>query len=371
VSAQTPRPVPGGWKRRLKVAAGVLAATLVLFLLVEGFTSTCLLIYDVAAASADPPAERLHTRYDPLLGWVGEPGVVVRDIYGPGKNLTTNSQGFRSDRDYEVRTPPGKLRVICSGDSFTLGFGVDDADTWCRSLERLDPRLETVNMGQGGYGVDQAFLWYAREGVKLEHQVLLFAFITEDFRRMSRDNFLGFGKPVLAIEGNQIRTTNVPVPRTAYLFPWLGRNAILFRGLRVIQLVDRVTGRGPDRVDPRIAPETWSVAMAVFETLDRMTREKGGVLVLVSLPDTADYSIRKSDGWRAALRSAAGQQGWIFVDLVDEIRRLPPEAARAMYHDHFNEEGNRWVARTIHDRLTQIESVAARLAPLAPPGTPP
>ena len=50
--------------------------------------------------------------------------------------------------------PPGKTRIICSGDSFTLGFGVDNEHTWPQQLAARNANLETVNMGQGGYGAD-------------------------------------------------------------------------------------------------------------------------------------------------------------------------------------------------------------------------
>ena len=63
--------------------------------------------------------------------------------------------------------------------------------------QSLDPRLETLNMGQGGYGVDQAYLWYKRDAAKFEHQVHLLAFITDDFVRMQSDRFRGYGKPVI------------------------------------------------------------------------------------------------------------------------------------------------------------------------------
>jgi hypothetical protein len=49
-------------------------------------------------------------------------------------------------------------------------------------------------MGQGGHGVDQAYLWYKRDGVKLKHDFLLFAFITLDFQRMQQRDFLGLNR---------------------------------------------------------------------------------------------------------------------------------------------------------------------------------
>ena len=158
-------------------------------------------------------AERIHTRYDDLLGWVNMENVVLRDLYGKGVYLRTNSQGFRANKDYDVSPPPDKLRIVCSGDSFTLGYGVDNDHTWCQLRANRDDSFQTVNMGQGGYGIDQIYLWYERDGSRLEHDIHLFTFITADFWRMRHRSFHGYGKPFLTLRDGELAVENVPVPR--------------------------------------------------------------------------------------------------------------------------------------------------------------
>lgn len=172
-----------------RLIAGNIAIFGLLLMTVEGLASYGLLVRDVMTTNS--LAERRHTTYDPDLGWVNEPNVYIPDMYGPGVYLRTNAQGFRNNHEINAAVPAGKVRVVCSGDSFTFGYGVDNAHTWCEQLSVLDPRLETVNMGQGGYGVDQAYLWYKRDAAKIEHQVQLLAFITDDFYRMLSDSFAG------------------------------------------------------------------------------------------------------------------------------------------------------------------------------------
>src|SRR5579872_941799 len=65
--------------------------------------------------------ERKHCEFDPLLGWVNLQSMNVPDLYGPGLGLTTNARGFRGEREIEDEIPMGKTRIVCSGDSFTLG----------------------------------------------------------------------------------------------------------------------------------------------------------------------------------------------------------------------------------------------------------
>ena len=208
-----------------------------LLIIAEGAVSYILLIRDITTTV--PIAERRHTQYDPELGWVNNSKVDIVDMYGPGIYFKTNAQGFRNDYDFEVMVPDGRHRVICSGDSFTLGYGVANDRTWCQFLAAIDPQIEPVNMGQGGYGVDQAYLWFKRDGTQLEYNTHLFAFITSDFQRMRKDRFLGYAKPVLVIENGKLVATNVPVPRFAYKFTWLTANWDNLKGLRTVQFFNR------------------------------------------------------------------------------------------------------------------------------------
>jgi hypothetical protein len=97
------------------------------FVLLEGLASTALFVRHVA--NAPPVAERRHTQYDSLLGWVNVPNVATADMYGPGGSLRINGQGLRNDRDFPSDVPLGKARVIYAGDSFTFGYGMSNAQT--------------------------------------------------------------------------------------------------------------------------------------------------------------------------------------------------------------------------------------------------
>ena len=81
-------------------------------------------------------SERKHAEFDPLLGWVNQRSVDIPDAYGAGVRLTTNSCRFRGTSELDDAIPAGKIRIVCSGDSFTLGYGVGDAETYPRQLER-------------------------------------------------------------------------------------------------------------------------------------------------------------------------------------------------------------------------------------------
>ncbi len=351
---------------------GFLLACLVVLAVIEGIAR----LVSVAPFRPDPDlvAERRHTRYDPELGWSNVPGKHVADLYGPGRHLTINSQGFRAERVYASRAPKGRVRAVCLGDSFTLGFGVGDADTWCARLERLEPRFETVNMGQGGYGVDQAYLWYRRDGAALQPDVVLFGFIQEDFLRMRYGTFLGYGRPLLrpAADGG-LEVLNVPVPRSGDRGLWLAQLSRRLDLLRVVQLARPAlrTWTGDD--ERRLSREELiRIGGRIFEELQRRTAEQGAELVLLYLPRSWERGGLKSR-WRSPLADEARRRGIAFVDIAEELDTLSARDVAGLYiptgsvdfpgaAGHFNEAGNAWVAESLLARLRDLPGPAAVLA---------
>jgi len=351
-----------GLGKSILIVAGM---TVVCFVLLEGLSSAILLVDDLARFSRRPLTERVHSRYDPLLGWSNIPGLELRDVYGPGSRFKTNSLGLRNDREFAVEVPSGKVRIVCLGDSFTLGYGVSNDEAWCQVLESLDGRLETVNMGQGGYGLDQAYLWYQRDGGRLRHQVLLFSFITEDFFRVGRDNFLGYAKPTLQVQQGRLVPTRVPVPRRSFYFPWVTQNAAIFTRLRSLELFRRLfRSAAPGPTSPPLPDvgQTLMIASQIFGDLQRITREKESVLVLVYLPVSQDYEGKGSDPWREFVRRDAERRGIPYVDLVEEFRKLSASEAAHVFGDHYSVEGNRFVARIIHARMQTLPATSGLFA---------
>lgn len=353
-------------------------AVAVIFLLIEGLASFVLFFQSVA--STPPVAERTHTRYDAELGWVNQPSVEIKDMYGPGLNLTTNAQGFRNDEDFSKTVPAGQLRLICSGDSFTLGYGVDNDHTWCQRLVALDSRLQTVNMGQGGYGVDQAYLWYKRDGTALDHDIHLFTFITNDFERMRSDNFLGYGKPVLDVQDGQLTINNVPVPERAFYVPWLTQNSESIKKLRTVQLLSHLFQNSVQaETHNELTENDWlleRVNVGILKDLQQLNRDQNSILVLVYLPTLNDYQPDPqgdTEQWRQKVRLAAQDLGIYFIDLVDDFRTLPSSDVPALFlHEgevdfpgaagHYTVSGNEYIAQRLYEELTALPEVAGRLA---------
>ena len=349
---------------------------LLLFILAEGLNSVILLSTDMLGEDVAP--ERAHTRYDPELGWAPVPNLDIPNMYGPGEFLRTNSQGFRGTREYTEGVPPGKRRIICSGDSVTFGYGVDDANAWCSLLETIDPRLETINMALPGYGVDQAYLLYKREAGGFDHHVHLFAPITDDFRRMQATRFNGYGRPFLVVQGDRLEVTNTPVPSREFRLPWLTEARHHLWSLRSAETLRRLRRLAQDfsgsataapvvpaslgRKESKAAAENEAVAVVsrMLQDLKAMNAARGSHLVVVYLPTLNDRG-RDTAFWIDILGAECAKLDIPFVNLVADFDRLPQGTVSRLYLPdlgHYNRDGNQLVAELVYQRLAEIPRVS-------------
>ena len=161
-----------------------------------------------------------YIQADPELGWTIRPdarshdGLYLSDRLG----LRSPVQG----RDTALRPAAGVLRIALFGDSFTHGNDVAYEDSWAAVLaERLATRgiaAEVLNLGVGGYAVDQAYLRWRQRGRELAPALVVFGFQSSNCKRnlnllrvlYSPDTGLVFSKPRLVLEGPGLRAINVP-----------------------------------------------------------------------------------------------------------------------------------------------------------------
>jgi GDSL-like Lipase/Acylhydrolase family len=377
VASQPPPAALSRGKRLLFVLVLLVGVPVTALLLIEGGSSLAVLAADLLHQPPNPLHAPGVNRYDTLLGWVGRPNVRRPDQYGPGLHVSTNALGFRGTRDLEPRPSRGRIRVVCSGDSFAFGDRVGDDETWCRRLEAREPRLETVNLGQSAYGADQAYLRYKRDGAPLAPALHVFTFIWDDLYRMQLTRQWGHDKPKLTLVEGRLRLENVPVPEGAYAAPrltaFLGRLRASLRELRTNELVRRVrvalapagaewTERGV--VSGAADSATWRVAEAMLEELAKEATRGGPSLVVVHFPSGDDARYRETP-WRRLARETAEAKGLHYLDLADLLAELPPERRERAYipgDPHLSAAGHDWAADEILQFIRRTPELAGRLA---------
>lgn len=300
MSSTSPAPAPAKRRRGPLTKLAFAMLTLFVFLVfIEGLFSTVHIAHTFISKAKSPVAERSHTQYDEDLGWAPIPNLKLADGYGPAVPIQINGQGFRANVEYDAKPADGKIRIIASGDSFTFGHSVGDDHTWPRYLQSLDERFEVVNVGLGGYGLDQIYLRHERDAAKLERRFHIFAFIMEDFDRAMGESFNGYGKPQLTIKDGQLVTLHQPVPRRGFVRAFLNQNGPLLNEARTIsvgsQIWNKVSGGGGGARAG--AADAGASNQAIFEqTLAKMW--DAAVLHELRLPGLGRAHDRRPEGRR-------------------------------------------------------------------------
>lgn len=128
---------------------------------------------------------------NPLIGHVHKPDSKARLM---NVDVRINSDGLR-DKEYPV-VRNGGHRIIFLGDSLTLGWGVEERDTFQALLEETlskNTPTEIINFGTGNYNTEQEVNLFIEKGLKYKpDQVVVFYFINdaEETPTPSRLSFL-------------------------------------------------------------------------------------------------------------------------------------------------------------------------------------
>lgn len=155
--------------------------------------------------------------YDPDLGWNNRPRTCT-----PEGRYCANSFGLRADREYVAEQRPGLFRVSMFGDSFVAGFDADFKDSLVPQVESmLKARgldAEVLNFGVGGFGFDQAYLYYNRDGARFDTDVIVQGLQMENvgrdvtlFRIVAFPGTgIPFSKPRYILKGDALELINRP-----------------------------------------------------------------------------------------------------------------------------------------------------------------
>ena len=297
---------PAGRKRLALYAKrlALLAATLVVCgLLLEGFV---LLVF------GEQPKFPRHTVSAPWKLRYNDPNTHYRHksadvcVY-----FRINAQGMRADRDYRYEKPAGTRRVVCLGDSFTVGYEVAVEDCYTtvlrRQLEAAGRKVEVLNAGVSGFGLAEQCLYLERELLKYDPDVVVATFFTNDLVDTLRSGLfsLAGGKLEPAADGyrplggfadwlNRSRLFNFLSERSN-AFCWarerslnLLRRKVLQQNLRNVEAAEKKAEKIADDMDYQ-----QRLCVAVLERIHATTRDRGIDLIVLVIPHEVPSTPRK------------------------------------------------------------------------------
>lgn len=154
-----------------------------------------------------------YGKYDAELGWSYASLGSSAPLYYADRNGVRCSKGdHEKAKTDSTATQPDSVDFVCIGDSFTHGDEVIFEETWPYYLDQYTNR-SCINLGVGGYGIDQASLRYVKSTPK--SKVVLLGLISGDLERACTQIYglTGGGlktKPLFAFENNSAVVKNVP-----------------------------------------------------------------------------------------------------------------------------------------------------------------
>ena len=163
--------------------------------------ATCLLLIGVEAALRYvnyTPVGMLLPRFHKDIPGDLEPGVAVREIVNQRLSyaISSDDRGFRSNGPASPRQAGG-ARILCLGDSYTFGYGVDDIHTFPAQLAamlsaaRPDLAVDVMNAGFPRYGIDEAASLLERKGAMIKPDLVILQFFLNDLQDMARQKAFG------------------------------------------------------------------------------------------------------------------------------------------------------------------------------------
>ena len=354
---------PPGWKRLAYSLTAVLLALIVL----EGVLSAIWVTLEVGSVFTAGPRvaelkEEYHCQYDAELGWVNRPQTRIEDFYGPGRTITINVSGVRGLDDLADRKQQPVFRAICLGDSFTLGYGVDDRQTFPFLLQQqAGPGYEIVNMGQGGYSVGQCYLWLKRLAPELQPDLVVCIFIVEDFRRlMTGRTANGFATPAFDVQNGKLTVSNIPVPEKLASGRLLLKQGAVLNAMKQNSALIRTMAQLAPESAPPTDEEAIFIGLHILRELAVFCRELDCPLhfaLTPTLPELFDgASMTRYEGVSRLLKQFLSEEKIPFVDLRPAFLARSEDASQLFLEEafhHYSSAGNSIVAGELHQWLGQ------------------
>ena len=190
---------------------GLWLATLVALVAAVPTAEVALRLAHVTWRTAGSPRFELKIGHrDPRYGWMADASRLTRlKVNGRPYSYAVGPAGLRA-RGPNDEPDLARPAFVVTGESIASGYGLDYDDTFAARCGR-DLGLEVVDVGEGGYGVDQAYLRVTDLLPRVRHPVaLVTVFVVNELGRSLRDD-----RPRLALDGAG-RPTLLP-PATGFL----------------------------------------------------------------------------------------------------------------------------------------------------------
>jgi len=256
-----------------------------------------------------------------------------------------NENGFRNDVDFEYEKPRGTHRILVLGDSFTIGYEVEQDETYSSVLERYLRRegleVQVLNAGMSGSSTAEELVFFEHEGVKYEPDIVIIGFYWNDLEDNLKAN-------LFRLEDDQLETNAIEyVPaikirnrlQAIPLYGWLSQRSYLHNYLNNVatgyfktamlrqNIADLQSKTGLESEDV----ETYKTELgrALVSRVTSVAHASGAKVILL---DIASWDLKPSFPWRGDVD--AGEIADVYVDTARLLSEYESLAALRVPNGH-------------------------------------
>jgi hypothetical protein len=219
-----------------------------------------------------------------------------------------NGQGFRGDRDFEYAKPKDVVRILVLGDSFTIGFEVQQDETYSAVLDKYlnskGMRAEVINAGVSGFGNAEELAFLEQEGMKFNPDFVVLGFYENDITDNVRSDLFRLDNDgQLTVHSK----TYLPAIKTRNflnsfaLYRWLSENSYLHAYLNnaaTMYVKTRVLEENQTKVvqEPGKDAESYEkkMAMALLRRIHECASAGNAKFILLDVARQTDKGLSRS-----------------------------------------------------------------------------
>lgn len=234
-------------------------------------------------------------QFNATLGWSLKPfshGFSART--GSKIEYRINSKGLR-DKETSYGKPKNTFRIVLLGNSRTFGYGIPIDKHFSTLLEGCFKRVEVINMGVVGFGIDQELLYLRSEGFRYEPDLVIAYVAHYGHHRHMHTQCFGMKKPRFLLVKGELLLTNSPVEGGSPVFgihrqvhDWLARHSHVYRILSagLVDLIQKAVNRKKkdkeEFEDGMFRKELYRLGEAIVCSMHKESRKHGASFVLVT-----------------------------------------------------------------------------------------
>jgi lysophospholipase L1-like esterase len=263
-----------------------------------------------------------------------------------------NKNGQR-DREFAFDRSAA-TRIVCLGDSFTFGFGINAEKTFPKLLEKAlnesgHPEAEVINAGVPGYNTQQEIALYRHRLKAYDPDIVVLGYCLNDTDPL----------PELSFPSDDTVAMQVHRPTPFYFRPliWSIHHSAFMHSLvqahKNLLLAMMKGSAGSWNYDTR----SWGSVRRALVEFARDLENEGKKLIVLLIPYEGYLDAIDALVPRKLLADATREEQIVFVDAFPEFSRVNKKERRSLFlsiDGHLDAAGHRIIADALRDAILRL-----------------